>query len=318
MKKTGVIFFTLFLFCMMMNGCSNERETYSENVAEIDTEESENAIESKTEADTDAEESKEPIEDKLEVDIPDDFVLAGEEELLELPNTEDLMDSEIAALESIGVQVVESVSYGNYEKLGPVYMIDAFIVTDLRRIILKNQYISGKWEVIYIDDAETGNMYYPTTGKNAYDYLSGECINPASETPEPETGKAEEEAPHREDMYGISNKSIYDVDGNFSTNEVRNDTTGKWKISTISADVQMVDYALSYYEYNFGNDDEVHWIVNFYNKTTTCITTDGIELYVDVHEYVSGEEHDANELGGGMLLEQYFVYLDNGDIEKIQ
>lgn len=45
--------------------------------------------------------------------------------------------------------------------------------------------------------------------------------------------------------------------------------------------------------------------------------TDNI-LSVTVHEYVDKEEHDANKLFGGMVLADYFVYLDNGDIEEIK
>lgn len=80
----------------------------------------------------------------------------------------------------------------------------------------------------------------------------------------------------------------------------------------------MIDYALSYYESEFRNDNEIHGIVNFTYNTTTKISVMENVLDVTVHEYVPGEEHDTDILFSGMQLQEYFVYLDNGDIEKIQ
>lgn len=136
---------------------------------------------------------------------------------------------------------------------------------------------------------------------------------------EPSTSsEPKEEVPHRDGMYGISDKDVHDIDGTFSRNKVRNDATGNWKISTIAADVQMVDYALSYYEWYIHSDNEVHAIVNFTLNTTTCIQSYGDQIYVTVHDYVDGEEHDANLLFSGAVLADYIVYADNGDIEQIQ
>lgn len=120
------------------------------------------------------------------------------------------------------------------------------------------------------------------------------------------------------DIVGISNKDIYDIDDSFQANEVRNDVTGNWRISTIATSIKMPQYALSYYKAKFRNDKEIHGIVNFNYKTTTKISVMGNMLDVTVHEYVKGEEHDANLLFSGMLLKEYNVYLDNGDIKKIQ
>ena len=40
-------------------------------------------------------------------------------------------------------------------------------------------------------------------------------------------------------------------------------------------------------------------------------------LSVTIHEYVNKEELDAKKLFSGMVLGEYWIYLDNGDIEKI-
>jgi hypothetical protein len=58
--------------------------------------------------------------------------------------------------------------------------------------------------------------------------------------------------------------------------------------------------------------------VNFYNNTTTKIQYLSGNLFVTVHEYVKGEEHDANLMFSGTVLQDFIVYLDNGDIEQIQ
>lgn len=120
----------------------------------------------------------------------------------------------------------------------------------------------------------------------------------------------------RENIIGKSDKNVDTVDSNFSVSDVRNDKTGKWRISKISANMQVQDYALSYYKKYFKNDNEVHWIVNFANKTTNCITYMNGNIFVDVYEYVDKEEHYADTLGGGMTLAKFTIYTDNGDIEQ--
>jgi hypothetical protein len=126
-----------------------------------------------------------------------------------------------------------------------------------------------------------------------------------------------QEVPHRDGMYGVSDKSISEIDGTFSRNDVRNDVTGNWKVSTIAANVQMVYYAKDYYQRKFYNDEEIHCIVNFNNNTTTKIMYLSGNLYVTVFDYVDGEEHDADTMFTGTVLNDYIVYLDNGDIELL-
>lgn len=134
------------------------------------------------------------------------------------------------------------------------------------------------------------------------------------------TTKEKQKKKHRtgKNIIGISNKDIHDIDGTFRADKVRNDVTGNWRISTIAANARIEKYAMSYYKWKFFKDKEIHGIVNFTNKTTTQISVVGNMLNVAVYEYVAGEEHDAKKLFSGMLLNEYFVYKDNGDIEKVQ
>ena len=53
-------------------------------------------------------------------------------------------------------------------------------------------------------------------------------------------------------------------------------------------------------------------------SSTTKISVMGNLLDVSVYEYVDKEEHDAKLLFSGMLLKEYHVNIDNGEIEEIQ
>src|SRR5699024_5000934 len=83
--------------------------------------------------------------------------------------------------------------------------------------------------------------------------------------------------------------------------DVRNDTTGNWKIATTSEDIDIEDYISDYYK-EYMEDDEVHWIVNFTRNTTTSVTKQGNELLLETYERVDKEEHDASTLGSGQDL----------------
>ncbi len=127
-----------------------------------------------------------------------------------------------------------------------------------------------------------------------------------------------EKVAHREGMNRISNKDIdKECEGNINISSVRNDTTGNWRIVTIAENINIEECALSYYEKYFGNNDEIHAIVNFVRKTTTKISVLGNMLDVTTYEYVENEEHDAKALFSGMVYKEYHVYLDNGDIEEL-
>lgn len=107
-------------------------------------------------------------------------------------------------------------------------------------------------------------------------------------------------------------------DISFVVTNVTNDVTGNWRIATIAENIEMQDYALDYYKEYFKSDDEIHAIVNFNYKTTTKISVMGNLLDVSVYEYVDKEEHDAKLLFSGMLLKEYHVNKDTGEIEEIQ
>lgn len=135
--------------------------------------------------------------------------------------------------------------------------------------------------------------------------------------PSSKNKKTEKNIAHRENMYGLSDKDIDDVDKKLSITNVENDVTGKWKLARIADDINIEEYALSYYNKYFEDGDIVHAIVNFNYRTTTKLSVIGDKLDVEVHEYVDKEEHDAKKLFSGMVYEHFQIYTDNGDIEKL-
>lgn len=112
-------------------------------------------------------------------------------------------------------------------------------------------------------------------------------------------------------------KDITKYDIIFS-DDYRNDSTGKWRRAETADNFDIQKYAVSYYDNYFKKDDEIHVFINFTRKTTTRIANMGGILDVSIHEYVKGEEHDANKALEGTLLNEYHVNIKTGKISKIQ
>lgn len=133
--------------------------------------------------------------------------------------------------------------------------------------------------------------------------------NSAPETKEPPT-ETEPEPDAREALDdALGGTTFYE--------NVRNDVTGKWRVLVFYSAENIVDHAVEYYNAYFSADDEIHIAVNLGLKTTSVMNVSGGVMYVDVHEYVDKEEHDAKVLGGGDLLKSYTVNLETGEIEDI-
>ena len=128
--------------------------------------------------------------------------------------------------------------------------------------------------------------------------------------PQPEPSNEQEDAQEALD------EALGGSPGMFSKT-VRNDATGRWRLFRYSSSETIADHAVQYYNAYFEFDDEVHTAINFSLSTTSVITYSSGYLLVDVHEYVEKEEHDAKMLGGGMLLKQYMVNIETGEIEDL-
>lgn len=118
---------------------------------------------------------------------------------------------------------------------------------------------------------------------------------------------------------GVSDKSFgTDCDATVNLMTVRNDSTGNWEIMLIAEDIEISEYALNLFGDNAADDETVIFVVNFSKNTTTSIKYLGGSLVVDTYEYVDGEEHDANKLVSGTLLQEYAISVGSGRVYKVQ
>lgn len=98
---------------------------------------------------------------------------------------------------------------------------------------------------------------------------------------------------------------------------VTNDKTGLWRYTKIADNHDFNAYALDYYKTYFQNDDEVHVIINTETKTTTVIFRILARLDVTVYAYSEGEETDASTIAKGDRIAEYYIYTEDGEIEKV-
>lgn len=100
---------------------------------------------------------------------------------------------------------------------------------------------------------------------------------------------------------------------------VRNDVTGKWRLSEYASSDSQETIAFEYYKAYFEDDEEIHALINISKSRTACISVlSGNMLSITIKKYIQGEEFDAKKLFGGETLEEYIVYLDTGRIEKVE
>lgn len=228
----------------------------------------------------------------------------GDVEKTENQKKQEELANELAdALKSIGVKEVLSVTYDKYEATGNVMLeVDAHITTDAKELIARCTYLNDKWSVTYINDADTNNMYYPTTGKNAYDYTSGECINPVEETeaPKEEPQEVPQGAKTRDvTKLEIMGQSIIDI--------VKNDMTDWY------------DYIKDIYIQTSNSGEEIQIVVQVTSATDNDLAKEAGE---DVARYLASQACNANSyykspgsdyLGG--LYDRYdlLIYVDDGN-----
>lgn len=98
------------------------------------------------------------------------------------------------------------------------------------------------------------------------------------------------------------------------SDSVRNDKTGNWRLARVYTNQIFANYAKQYYDEYFKADNEVHFIVDLNQKTTTTMTVADGTLFLTVHQYQDKEEHDATLLGSGAVLKTYHVDKNTGAI----
>lgn len=90
---------------------------------------------------------------------------------------------------------------------------------------------------------------------------------------------------------------VIDYRGGFN-----DDVTGNWRLSTVVTSKSIKDYAFDYYKAYFNNDNEIHWIINYADNTTSRINCMDGYLFVSTYSHVDGEENSAKEIGGGSFI----------------
>ena len=125
-------------------------------------------------------------------------------------------------------------------------------------------------------------------------------------------------APHRtgDEIVGISDKDIDELSPVFYS-KVPNDKTNSWKCLVVNSTMNITEYALSAYK-KYYNGAKLLVIENPYTKESAAITGYSSSFIdVTVYKYVDKEENDAVKMLTGGAKANYWVYTDNGDIEKI-
>ena len=135
----------------------------------------------------------------------------------------------------------------------------------------------------------------------------------ATATPTPETNSGTDQKDLRKEFnnsLGDHNPIWYD--------SVRNDVTGNWRCLVVVTPETMESHAADYYKAYFTDDSEIHIIENLQLQTCSKIVVvyPGT-LDVTVYEYVDKEEHDAKLMCSGMVLGQYSVNIETGEVEEI-
>lgn len=103
----------------------------------------------------------------------------------------------------------------------------------------------------------------------------------------------------------------------FYSSGVINDVTGRWRLSRTTSAESVADHALEYYQQMFSSDDEVHAVWNVTLGTMTSIRTGVGCLFVETHEYVDGEENDAEKLFSGKVLSEKVVNISTGEVSDV-
>lgn len=184
--------------------------------------------------------------------FPDNFILATEEQMAQLQDTEGLVNIIKEALANICALGETSFSFGNYKNENNVIFLDAYGETpQLKKILISLQYTYSiskpGWILVSVKDAETDQYYYVMDElKKAFDlynYTSGLLVSKKTENLKDiqnETAKVDESK--KESASGTDHKANQTSNAKSSTNdsEKKNDQNQN-KISESSDDMLVTE-----------------------------------------------------------------------------
>ena len=98
--------------------------------------------------------------------------------------------------------------------------------------------------------------------------------------------------------------------------DVKDDTTGRWRLAQYSSQDGFETFAKDYYYAFFDADDEIHAVINQAKKITYRVTVFLNSVHVDTLKYVDKEEQSAKTLFGGDLTASYSIDLITGKITE--
>lgn len=99
--------------------------------------------------------------------------------------------------------------------------------------------------------------------------------------------------------------------------DVNDDITGDWRMTYVDTKKSAEEYAIAYYKKYFKSDNEIHFLINHYLKTTAVIYKFNNQLDVRIYENTIGEEYSADTIARGIFYGEWYVHLETGEIKQL-
>lgn len=294
------------------------------------------AAKEQTEVNSEEENTESESSVSAEVDLPDGFRKASDEELLSIPDSDDLITEGSKILSLIGVEKVDNVIYGNYKSDTSnsitTVNLDAYTVSDIRNLIVSFMYLktssnsstTPKWSISYVMDADTRNYYYvPDELKNTvdlYDYNTGEVISEKSETSEDVQERIDQDLDEAEEEFEEKLDDLKENQGDITSREISELLfEGESIIDVTVNDMKQYDYISDIYIEVDEGKDLVSIVVQVPSSTdvdTAKMAGEDVSRYLAfcascVNSYFSTPGSD--DIGG--IYEKYdlLIYIDDGN-----
>lgn len=154
--------------------------------------------------------------------------------------------------------------------------------------------------------------------------VSSVSSSSAAESTEPDTSADETtsvDVPEetQENTYAAvesADTSVLD-DMGIKVRNVSDDVTGNWRMTYVDTKKSAEEYAIAYYKKYFKSDNEIHFLINHYLKTTAVIYKFNNQLDVRIYENTIGEEYSAYTIARGIFYGEWYVHLETGEIKQL-
>lgn len=292
-QKLFPIIPALFLFV----GCGSSNPA---TVSQLTTESVDSQHSTESELSTEAVDSYVPECIKNATDIQNQSVLK---------NSSSFSSCITDALVHVGSPSIKKMTYATLDKSkddggNESWNVNVYIRTDYADYSLAIIYYlkSDDAQCTMISNWHNDHVYWVSDRSS----FSGTLYDYITDKPESET-----ETESETDAGSIANNKIdgvfVDYRGDFS-----DDVTGNWRLSTVLTEKSIDEYAFDYYKSYFNSDDEIHWIVNYSDNTTSCINCINGYLSITEYSHVDGEESSAKKIGSGSHISDFLISAEDG------